>query len=105
MILVSAIWGHARPCLELDVIRRVLPEGRFNHSIRDGQYQAVVLRRQVLLKWSSTKTVSLKDTVQIEVLLSWNHRGYVIRALAAGLHLPFCSRKTFFSPCFCDLNE
>ena len=42
MILVSAIWGHAGPCLELDVIRRVLPEGRFIHIIRDGRYWAVV---------------------------------------------------------------
>jgi hypothetical protein len=40
-------WGDKTPlyCLELDAIRRVLPEARFIHIIRDGRDTALSLRR------------------------------------------------------------
>lgn len=40
-------WGDKTPlyCKELDTIRRVLPEGRFIHIIRDGRDTALSLRR------------------------------------------------------------
>jgi hypothetical protein len=40
-------WGDKTPlyCRELDAIRRVLPEGRFVHIIRDGRDTALSLRR------------------------------------------------------------
>jgi hypothetical protein len=40
-------WGDKTPlyCLELDTIRRVLPEARFVHIIRDGRDAALSLRR------------------------------------------------------------
>lgn len=40
-------WGDKTPlyCRELDTIRRVLPEGRFIHIIRDGRDTALSLRR------------------------------------------------------------
>ena len=40
-------WGDKTPlyCLKLDVIRRVLPEARFIHIIRDGRDSALSLRK------------------------------------------------------------
>lgn len=40
-------WGDKTPlyCMELDTIRRVLPEARFIHVIRDGRDSALSLRR------------------------------------------------------------
>ena len=40
-------WGDKTPlyCMELDTIRRVLPEARFIHIIRDGRDTALSLRR------------------------------------------------------------
>jgi hypothetical protein len=40
-------WGDKTPlyCQELDTIRRVLPEGRFIHIIRDGRDNALSLRK------------------------------------------------------------
>jgi hypothetical protein len=40
-------WGDKTPlyCMELDTIRRVLPEARFIHLIRDGRDAALSLRR------------------------------------------------------------
>jgi hypothetical protein len=40
-------WGDKTPlyCLELDVIRKVLPEARFIHIIRDGRDSALSLRK------------------------------------------------------------
>jgi hypothetical protein len=41
-------WGDKTPiyCLEIDLIRRVLPEARFVHIIRDGRDVALSLREQ-----------------------------------------------------------
>ncbi|HEX8452039.1 MAG TPA: sulfotransferase [Longimicrobium sp.] len=41
-------WGDKTPiyCLEIDLIRRVLPEARFVHLIRDGRDVALSLREQ-----------------------------------------------------------
>lgn len=41
-------WGDKTPvyCLEMDLIRRVLPEARFLHIIRDGRDVALSLREQ-----------------------------------------------------------
>jgi len=71
-------WGDKTPlyCLELNAVRRVLPEARFIHIIRDGRDAALSLRRM----WFSPGW-------DIETQAAY-WRKYVLAARKAGLGCP-----------------
>ena len=51
-------WGDKTPlyCLEIDLLRRILPEARFIHLIRDGRDAAMSLRQQWFSPGDSFRT-------------------------------------------------